>query len=271
MTGNERDDLEAANELLQNEIAERRAAEAQIKALFARLVEVQESERRRIARNIHDQFGQQVTALRMNLEVLADRVKHDEVLSAQFARAQKLAEELDRSVDLLTLDLHPAALDQLGLAAALQQLASGWSERFGLAVEFDAGDTTTLRLSRDVESNVYHIAQEALHNVAKHAEATQVSVYLQRHDEELLLVVEDDGRGFSLTPHGRGQGGGLGLVSMRERAVLAGGTIQIESEPGHGTIIFARVPLVATPAGDAVITSPTRAPMPEAPPRNNSD
>lgn len=238
------DELAAVTASLIEEVRNRRAAEAQNRALFARLVETQEEERRRIARDLHDHLGQQMTALRINLEVLADRCAHDDNLTAHVRRTLQLAEDVDRTADFLMWNLHPAALDHLGLAAALEKLVADWSERLAVPVEFDSGDTKSLRLPRDVESNLYRLAQEALHNVFKHAQASHVAVYLQRRDGHLQVVVEDDGCGFSVTEAADKADAGLGLVSMRERAALIGGTVDIESEPGRGTTVFARVPLL---------------------------
>ena len=238
-------DLRRANTKLRREILERRAAEAQIKSLFERMVSIQEEERRRIAREIHDHLGQQLTALRMNIEVAHTRLDSDPVKLAQALRTAQLAEELDRSIDFLTWELRPAALDHLGLSAALQNLVTGWSERFSIAAEFDSAGMSGVRMAPDVESNLYRVAQEALHNIVKHAAAAHVTVLLQRRDDELVLVIEDDGHGFAITPAPEPAppgSGGLGLVSMRERAVIMGGTLEIETAPGRGTSIFVRVP-----------------------------
>jgi signal transduction histidine kinase len=124
----------------------------------------------------------------------------------------------------------------------LHNLVSGWSERFHIAAGFDASGDDRLRLPRDVEANLYRIAQEALHNVVEHAGATHVSVLLQHSDDETVLVIEDNGRGFGGSSGGAQMDDGrLGLVSMRERATIAGGRFEIESRPS-GTAIFIRVP-----------------------------
>jgi len=242
-------ELGLLNLALQRAIEHKQRVEEQRAHLFTRLVLAQEEERRRIARDIHDQLGQQMTALRINLEVLADRCRGDANLTEHVERTLRLAAEVDRTADYLMRDLHPAALDHLGLAAALEKLVASWSERFNIAAEFDSADLPAARLPRDIESNIYHVAQEALHNVVKHAKASRVSVYLQRRDDNLLLVIEDDGRGFNVGEvRTNADGDGLGLISMRERAALIGGTVDIESEPGRGTTVFARVPLA--PRGD---------------------
>jgi PAS domain S-box-containing protein len=240
--------LAKSNAALECEVRERRHADRQIKALFRRLISTQEEERRRIARDIHDQVGQQMTALRMHLEALRARAQDDPAMGAQVERTQRLAEELDQSIDFLTWQLRPSTLDHLGLAASLQGLVQGWGERFGIDADFE-NSAPDMRLAADVETNLYRIAQEALHNVVKHAQAGTVSVLLSRRDHHAMLVIEDDGRGFEPEgPAAPQSAAGFGLVSMRERATLVGGELEIDSTPGSGTSIFVRVPLPAGPA-----------------------
>ncbi|MFI5076775.1 MAG: GAF domain-containing protein, partial [Vicinamibacteria bacterium] len=237
--------LAASNEALEREVRERRLAEQQITALFRRLISTQEEERRRIARDIHDQVGQQMTALRLRLEALRARADGDPTMGAQVEGAQRLAEELDQSIDFLTSQLRPSTLENLGLAVSLRDLVHGWGRRFGIPAEFETS-APDMRLADDVETNLYRIAQEALHNVVKHAQARNVSVLLSRRDHHAMLMIEDDGRGFQpqrpAAPH---RAAGFGLISMRERAMLVGGELEIDSTPGSGTSIFVRVPLPA--------------------------
>jgi signal transduction histidine kinase len=229
--------LASANAQLKRDLIERRVAEDQIKALFKRIVTTQEAERQRIAREIHDQLGQTVTALRMTLQAAADgRGKN----RAQLARATELAAELDRSLDFLTSELRPASLDHLGLPAALVDLVTGWSTRFGIAADCETFGVESLRLHGDVEAHLYRITQEALHNVYKHAGAQRVSVLLERRGEVIVLMVEDDGCGFRSAAV---DSSGVGLIGMRERAMLAGGDLEVESAPGRGTTLFVRVPV----------------------------
>jgi signal transduction histidine kinase len=230
--------LQRAHDSLEVRVRERTD---QVHALFRRLVSVQEEERRRIARDIHDQLGQQVTALRINLQSIhAGAVTTSE--GEPIERSKRIAEDLDRSIDYLTWDLRPAALDHLGVSAALRHLLTGWSERFGIAAELDVSGSESVRLPSEVEANLYRIAQEALHNVVKHAEATHVAVVLRRNQDDVVLVIEDNGRGFD---HGAASqvlpSEGLGLISMRERATLAGGRLDIESALNRGTSIFVRI------------------------------
>jgi PAS domain S-box-containing protein len=244
-------DLREATARLLDEVKERAAAEARVRELLRRLVNVQEEERRRIARDIHDQMGQQMTALRMSLESLRASCDGQTELDEQSMRTLLLAEELDQSVDFLTWELRPAALDHLGLSAALANLVSGWSERFRLPAEYHASGVDDLCLPPDEEINLYRLAQEALHNVYKHAGATSVGVFLERRDDHAVLIVEDDGRGFN--PDGVCEGGDgerMGLVGMRERAMLVGAELEMESSPGDGTTVYVRVPLKEDGTGD---------------------
>lgn len=205
------------------EIRERRATEEKITALFRRLVTAQDEERRRISRDIHDQIGQQMTALKMRLEALHTSGKEAVSRGDEIAIALQLAEEIDRSLTALTWDLRPSgALENFGLVIALENLVSGWSERFGIGAEFQGQGAETLRLPLDAATNLYTLVQEALHNIVKHADARHVGVLLQVQTHEMVLIVEDDGRGFDPAqvstsgPEKRG----LGLTSMRERATL---------------------------------------------------
>ena len=167
--------LATSNQALEREVRERRLAEQQITMLFRRLISTQEEERRRIARDIHDQVGQQMTALRMRLEALRARAGGDPTMGAQVEGAQRLAGELDESIEFLTSQLRPSTLDNLGLAVSLRDLVHGWGRRFGIPAEFETS-APDMRLADDVETNLYRIAQEALHNVVKHAQARNVSV-----------------------------------------------------------------------------------------------
>lgn len=141
------------------------------------------------------------------------------------------------------MELRPSGpLENFGLTTALENLVSRWSERFGIAAEFQGLETDGLRLPLEVSSNPYVLVQEALHNIVKHARASHVAVLLQCHREQTVLVIEDDGCGFDPKQVSSPEDRGLGLTSMRERAFLCGGTLEIDSEPGHGTTIVVRLP-----------------------------
>lgn len=242
-------ELARSNAALEGELRERRAAEARIQSLFKQLVTAQEEERRRIARDIHDQLGQQMTALRLQLEALLSRSTEGQpAMAGGVGKAQQLAHELDQSIDFLTWELTPTLLDQLGLVNALGHLVNTWSHRFQITADYKAPDLPDLPLPSEVQTNLYRLAQEALHNVYKHADARQVNVVLEQRDGQARLIIEDDGRGFDPAALAGEANGGLGLVSMRERAALTGGELQIESAAGRGTVVHVRVPLPSAEA-----------------------
>ena len=230
--------LQDAHDSLERKVVERTR---EVRDLVGRLVNSQEEERGRIAREIHDEMGQQMTALRMNIELLTHTSP-----GSQAERTQQLAEALDRSIDFLAWELRPAALDGLGLTTALKTLVVEWSAQFGIAAGYKESIVDSMaddRLDRDIESNVYRIVQEALHNVHKHAGATHVTVMVDRRPAQWLVTVVDDGCGFA-TDQPSGQATAqFGLVGMRERATLIGGDFRIESSPGQGTSAILRLPL----------------------------
>ncbi|HWS89918.1 MAG TPA: PAS domain S-box protein [Pyrinomonadaceae bacterium] len=246
------DELRRAVETMLSEVKERRAAEEQARTLVGQLVTAQEDERRRISRDLHDQLGQQLTALRLKLAAMREECDQDEVARARIQEVQALAERLDSEVDFLAWELRPTALDDLGLTAALANFVKEWSGHYGISAEahvtgFGSGE---LRLPPETETCLYRITQEALNNVYKHAQAARVSVILERREGDAVIVIEDDGVGFDADEAARWEGDrGLGLVGMRERAALLGGSVEIESEPGKGTTVFARVPAARKPGG----------------------
>jgi two-component system CheB/CheR fusion protein len=235
-------ELAQANETLRRENAERRQLERSRLQLLRQLVRTQEDERRRIAREIHDHLGQQSTALRLNLEALKDMCALYAELCEPIKQTQEIAERLDAAVDFLAWELRPASLDDLGLAAALSNFVHEWSAHFSIPANYHSTGMEAERPAPEVETNLYRIAQEALNNIYKHAQAARVDVLLERRDNHVVLIVEDDGVGF--TPDGEEEPhGGLGLLGMRERATLVGGSLEIESAPNQGTTVFARFPL----------------------------
>ncbi len=235
--------LARANAALEEQVRERTAAESQIKALFRRLVSAQEDERRAIARDIHDHVGQQMTALRMSLEALHMRTVSGRPIADQLGRTQELASELDRSVDFLAWQLRPAALDEIGLSAGLNELVTAWAHRFHIEAAYGESDMDGVRLPAEVNTNVYRLVQEALHNIVKHARATRATVTLSRLNDRGVLVIEDNGAGFDPGTEGRPEDRRMGLVGMRERALLIGGEFEIQSSPGRGTALFLRFPV----------------------------
>ncbi|HEX9962101.1 MAG TPA: PAS domain S-box protein, partial [Pyrinomonadaceae bacterium] len=246
------EDLQKANEALQTQIQERRQAEEARIEVLHQLVNAQEEERRRIARDIHDQLGQQLTVLRLHLEMLK-KMCRDAEMFAQISEVQKVARRLDADVDFLAWEMRPSALDDLGIAAALDNYLRQWSKHFSIASEFNADRFGKITLAPEVETNLYRITQEALNNVSKHAKASCVNVLLEPRGDSLMLIIEDDGVGFEPIKHPlKEKGVSMGLIGMQERAALAGGTLEIESAEGKGTTIYARVPILAFRNGEKV-------------------
>jgi PAS domain S-box-containing protein len=224
---------------LQAEVTQYAAARHDVTTLLHRVVTAQEEERARIARDLHDQLGQQLTALRMALERHAEHCPSDGPQDVQ--RALALTREIDTEVDFLAWELRPAVLDDLGIVAALPRFLDEWSGHYGIRSHFAAANDPGGVLSREAEVTIYRVAQEALNNIVKHAHASRVDVLLERRDHSVVLVVEDDGVGFD-TQDPATNDRGIGLAGMRERAALIGAELQIESQPG-ATTLFLRCPI----------------------------
>jgi signal transduction histidine kinase len=227
---------------LLEEVKARGKAEREVTELLRKVISTQETERRHLARELHDHLGQQLVALRLNLETIKGQAWGREQLCGEVERMEVVVQQLDSDVDYLAWGLRPASLDQLGLAAALEQFVREWSEHARVAADFHTSGLGGVEFPPEVGINVYRVAQEALNNVQKHAAADSVSVLLERRDGHALLIVEDDGKGFDPDAAADG-GGGMGLVNMRERASLIGGTLEIETSPGAGTTLYVRVPV----------------------------
>jgi signal transduction histidine kinase len=226
---------------LLEEVKARGKAEREVTELLRKVISTQETERRHLARELHDHLGQQLVALRLNLETIKGQAWGREQLRGEVERMEVVVRQLDSDLDYLAWGLRPALLDQLGLAAALEQFVREWSGHARVEAEFHTSGLGGVEFLPEVGINVYRVAQEALNNVQKHAAADSVSVLLERRDGHALLIVEDDGKGFDYD--GAAEGGGMGLVNMRERASLIGGTLEIETSPGEGTTLYVRVPI----------------------------
>jgi PAS domain S-box-containing protein len=240
-------ELARVNESLRAEMGERERAERARTELLGRLVFAQEDERRRIAREMHDQFGEQLTALGHRIAALKDATADRSDLQGPVEALEVVARQLDRDVDHLVWELRPTALDDLGLQAALSNYVQNWSKRSRISAELQMSGLLDDRLPSEAETTLYRIAQEALTNVAKHSRAGNVGVILERRADHVLLIVEDDGVGFDAGDGGR-TGQGFGLLGMQERASLVGATLEIESAVGKGTTILVRM-AAASPAG----------------------
>jgi signal transduction histidine kinase len=200
----------------------------------------QEDERRRISREMHDRFGEQLTVLARRVGLLKESCATSPELRTSVEALESVAQELDRAVDHLVWELRPTALDDLGLRAALANYLHDWSRRVSISAQLHAVGLLDDRLPMDAETALYRIAQEALTNIAKHARATNVEVILERRGKQVFLIVEDDGVGFEPSEVER-QREGFGLLGMQERATLVGATLEIESAAGGGTTILVRM------------------------------
>jgi PAS domain S-box-containing protein len=216
-----------------------RAGRQRLQALTRRLVEVQEAERRYVARELHDETGQVLTSLMVGLRLLEREADRPEAVVAGVAELRRMLDDVMEDLHRLAMDLRPASLDYLGLEAALRQYVEAVSDKHGLVAQFEAVRLIE-RLAPDVEAALYRIVQEALTNVIRHAQATRVDVLLEQNGDKLVVIVEDNGVGFD--PATALQGRHMGLLGMRERAEMLGGTLALESAAGAGTTVLVEVP-----------------------------
>ena len=221
------------------EVKSHQTSQLHVVNLLRKVVTAQEDERGRIARNLHDQLGQRLTALRLSLERLQDATSGRPRAEDELAKIMTLVQSIDSEVSFLAWELRPAVLDHLGLAVALPRYVHEWAEHYGIEVKYQGDAFEPEAMSREAEIALYRIAQEALTNVAKHAHANRVDVLLESRDGAVTLVIEDDGVGFepeNTTFRERG----IGLVGMRERAGLIGAEFELEASAGEGTSVFVR-------------------------------
>ncbi len=210
--------------------------------LLARLINAQEDERKRISRELHDETSQALTSLKVGLR-LAEESADAAQVRQKLTELRALATQTLENVHRLAVELRPSLLDDLGLIAAIQRYTKEYSTEMNIKVDSHVSGFGEQRLPPEIEVTVYRIFQEALTNIVKHAEAKNVSVVLSYQDSSLVVIIEDDGKGFdanavtSSTDRKR-----LGLFGMFERASLVGGKLTIESQPGAGTTIFLKVP-----------------------------
>jgi signal transduction histidine kinase len=235
-----------AQSLEQREL-ERKRATHKLQILSHRLVEVQESERRHIARELHDEIGQSLTVAEMNLQAALQSSKQTSLNHRLEASIEAVERVLDQVHDL-SLNLRPSMLDDLGLEPALRWYTNRQAGLTGLKAKFEA-DQIEGRLEPVIETECFRVAQEALTNVTKHSKAKSVTVSLKQQGDDLHLRVRDDGVGFDVNSlRERAVGGAsLGLLSMQERATLAGGNLEYNSAPGRGTEVHAWFPLKFRP------------------------
>jgi signal transduction histidine kinase len=242
--------LRRASDNLHQSMAERSQAAADLlasedrKLLLQQTVLAQEAERKRIARELHDSLGQYLTALQLGLSAIGRRFAADAGTTEELARLRALTSEIGCEVNRIAWELRPTALDDLGLETAITQYLEEWGERSRLHFDLQVslGDQ---RLPHTVETTVYRALQEAVTNIVRHADAERVGVILETTGQQLQLIVEDDGKGFTSdeTDGGDHRPLRLGLLGIRERLTLVGGKLEVESSPGLGTTLFVRVPV----------------------------
>jgi len=219
------------------------ASRSELRALAARLQATREEERTRIAREIHDELGQALTALKLDLRWIESRLPTTSTGPLKVGEVS-LTQRIDQTMEIvrrIATELRPSVLDQLGLEAAIEWLVREASKRTGIEITLQAEEFT--RLPDHIASHAFRIIQEALTNVTRHSRATKVEVTVRHTGNAILLGVEDNGVGFQ--PQSLSGIRSLGLVGMRERAMACGGTLMVRGEPGEGTAIVVAIPVPA--------------------------
>ena len=244
---------------LENRLRRQRVLDEQsardLQDLSARLITVQEEERRRIARELHDEVGQSLMAIRVELAVAQSAIEAAGIDVHTLSDVRSITEGALATIRDLSHVLHPALLDDLGLVAAIEWYVREFGRRYGIRMQV-VHINLTERLTLEVESSVYRIVQEALTNVAKHARAASCRITLQRLTETILVTIEDDGVGFGQTATDPSDPArGLGLISIRERATQLRGTVQLESAAGRGTRLVVELPTRARGAAEGPIST----------------
>lgn len=237
--------LEEANSMLQMEITEHKQIEKQLRHLSSRLQLVREEERTRIAREIHDELGQQLTGIKLDLSWVGKKI-HEECAGESEKKVKKILLSIDeaiKTVRKISTDLRPGVLDDLGLVAAIEWQCHEFEKRNGIPCIFSTplGD---IDFGTTISTEVFRIVQEALTNVLRHAEATEVKISMKIKEDDLLLDILDNGKGISkaeVNNHST-----FGLLGIGERAKLIGGAFSIKGEPGKGTLVELQIPLEHT-------------------------
>ncbi len=220
--------------------------------ILSRVIEAQEEERKRIARELHDEYGQMLTGLIMSIESAETTATAQQPrLKEKLASLKSVASEALDGMRRMTLDLRPSMLDDLGLAAAVRSFLQANLEDAGIRVNF-SNNTSGETLSPEVKIALYRIIQEAVNNIIKYAEASTVTISLDASDGKITTVIEDDGRGFDVDRVYSSRSGAqsLGLLGIQERATLLGGTFRIRSEEGVGTRLTVEIPALPPEARD---------------------
>jgi signal transduction histidine kinase len=217
---------------------EKKSNETKLRELSVRFIALQDFERRRIARELHDCTGQTVALLKMNLDRLAQHGQLSPQQAGLVSESVALVEAMRIQVRTISYLLHPPLLDELGLVSALRGLAEGFSERSGIEVRLQIDDEFC-KLPSEMEISIYRIVQECLTNIHRHSGSPTAKIRVERHAAGIEVGVEDNGKGIADEKNAGGSG--VGLSGMRERATLLGGTLEIKSND-EGTIVIARLP-----------------------------
>ncbi len=238
--------LNDANKALTSEIGDRRRAEnmldkshKQLRETTRRLELVREEERRSIAIEVHDELGQSLTGLKMDLAWLHNRLPHNELLQERVTSMSQTIDDTINKIRQISIQLRPAILDDLGLKAAIEWHLQEFQNQTGIRYEFKT-KPATLEIDRDYATSLYRIIQETLTNIARHADASKAKVSLKQITDELVLTISDNGKGISQGKMQSSQS--VGLAGMRERALSLGGDLSITAPQGKGTTIVVRIP-----------------------------
>ena len=217
--------------------SEQKSADTKLRELSVRLIAVQDFERRRIARELHDCTGQTIAILKMNLDRLAQLGELGPEQTGLVSQSVALVEAMSKQLRTISYLLHPPLLDEIGLVSALRGLVEGFSQRSGIEASLRI-DENFSQLPSEVEISIYRIVQECLTNIHRHSGSPTARIRVEQLATEIEIEIQDDGRGMST------KGSGMGLFGMRERARQLGGTLEIKSN-GKGSSVFARLPISA--------------------------
>jgi signal transduction histidine kinase len=225
---------------LKQEAHRRAQAESELSHVLRHTVEMQEAERIRIARELHDTLGQSLTSLQLGLDALIQKQPTGPNTVANLVALREITVEAGREINRLAWEIRPTALDDCGLQTAIRNMLESWSERHSLPVDVHI-TLDDRRLAPDVETALYRVLQEALTNILRHACAHRAGVFLGITEGHVTMIIDDDGVGMA--PAGTSDGKRLGLLGIRERLSLVRGSLEIESFRGIGTTLFVRVPV----------------------------
>lgn len=221
---------------------ELKASRSQLRELSAYLQSVKEEERTRISRELHDELGQSLAAIRIGLDVLeTQHERRDQDWQKNLQGLKQITDSTVESVQRIAADLRPLILDELGLPSAIEWLLESFSGRSKTAYQLTLPGTP-VAFSRDISTAVFRILQEALTNISRHSGASLVAVKLIDSDDMVTLEISDDGRGMVAGGGSAAAGGGLGLIGMRERAFMLSGELKVRSSAGEGTVIVVNIP-----------------------------